>query len=471
MATTPTPISFSGRDYLAEVERLRQRAIQLLTEWTDHNYSDPGEVLLALQGTTTDLINAVVDNYAQENFLDARFRQSLIDQGKKIGYLPTLASCATTRLQFTRKDGVTGAITIPQWAAFSRSDGLEYPTVSSAQIPDGEDTVEVNAIQGTRVSYTLNAADFAINDWTKRPKYSLGANVAAGTVTMTHGDGAFVWSNIDTWWRVAATDLAFLLELNGDDDTVWLTVGNGVRGQGPAATPMTVTFIRTAAASGNCGTGVITIAPEALAASITCSNVEMAVGGAASETRESIRESLPDKTSIQRRAVSTKEHDYKALVEPLPGVLHCNELDINDSTEWPHMTVGLYVVPDGGGPMSSALKDLIWEELGKKGSLGEWKGRYLLYDATEKSVVFSLRVGLVQGYDSSTVQAAIGTALETYMDPTNQAIGGTVSFASIHALVMAVPGVSWVEFISPVVDVTCLSSEFPTYGGLTVVFA
>jgi hypothetical protein len=470
MATTPTPISFSGRDYLAEVERLRQRAITLLTEWTDHNYSDPGEVLLALQGTTTDLINAVADNFAQENFLDARFRQSLIDQGKKIGYLPTLASAATTRLRFTRKDGVTGAITIPQWSAFGRSDGLEYPTVSSVQMAADANTAEVNAIQGTRVSYTLNAADFAINDWSKRPKYSLGANVAAGTVTMTHGDGAFVWSNIDTWWRVAATDLAFLLELNGDDDTVWLTVGNGTRGQGPAATPMTVTFIRTAAASGNCGTGVITIAPEALAASITCSNIEMATGGAASETRESLRESLPDRTSIQRRGVT--KTDYEGLISVLPGVLHCKTLDRNDNTYWPHNYKKIYVVPNGGGPMSSMLRSQILAECAAKGGEGSWaEGRYVLLDVTEKPITFAIRAGLVAGYDSAAVTAAIQTALEAFMAPTAQEIGGTNTFNAFHALVMAIPGLSWAEFDAPTADVTCDVNEFPTFGGLTVVYS
>ncbi len=470
MATTPTPVSFSGRDYTTEVERLRQRAITLLTEWTDHNYSDPGEVLIALQGTTTDLINAVVDNYAQENFLDARFRQSLIDQGKKLGYLPTLASAATTRLLLTRKAGITGAITIPQWSIFARSDGLEYVTTDAVTIATDEDAVEVNAIQGTRVSYTLTSDDFAINDWSRRPKYNLGTNVAAGTVTTTHSDGAFMWTNIDTWWRVAATDMAFLLELNGDNDTVWLTLGNGIRGQGPVAEDMTVTFIRTSAASGNCGTGVITLAPEALAVSITCSNIEMATGGAPSETRESLRESLPDRASIQRRAVSSREHDYKKLVEPIPGVLHCQEFDINDSREWPHQTVAMYVVPEGGGPMSSALKDLIWAELCQKGSLGFWQGRYLLYDADEKVVAFALRVGIVQGYNSTAVQSAIDTNLTAFFAPANRAIGETISFSLLHSTISIVPGVSWVEFDAPTGDVVCSSSEFPVYGGLTVVF-
>jgi hypothetical protein len=468
MAATPTPISFSGRDYTAEVERLRQRAITLLTEWTDHNYSDPGEVILALQGTTTDLINAVIDNYAQENFLDARFRQSLIDQGKKIGYLPTLASGATTRLRFTRKVGVTGAITIPKWSAFARSDGLEYLTVSAVTMAAEADTVEVDAIQGTLITRTITADDFATNDWTRRPKYNLGANVAAGTVTLTHGNGAFIWTNVDTFWRVAADDMAFLLELNGDDDTVFLTVGNGVRGLGPVNEDMALTYVRTDAASGNCGTGVITLVPETLTASIICSNIEMAVGGAASETRESIRESLPDKTSIQRRGVT--KSDYETLIKDLPGVLHCKALDRNDNTYWPHNHKILYVVPEGGGTLSTPLRNQIIAECCEKGVDGNWEGRYVLLDVTEAPVSFSIRIGLVQGYDTNAVTTTIQIALEAFMAPTAQTIGGTVLFRDVHALVMAIPGISWAEFDAPTTDVTCASNEFPTFGGLAVVF-
>lgn len=464
-----TPISFSGRDYTAEVERLRARAIELLTEWTDHNYSDPGEVILALQGTTTDLINATIDYYAQENFLDARARQSLIEQGKKIGYLPTLASAASTKLRFTRKDGVIGAITIPQWSAFGRSDGLEYPTISSIVMAEDENAVEVNAIQGTLVTLTLNAADFVINDWTKRPKYNLGVGVVRSTVSMTHGDGAFVWRNIDTWFQVPPDDLAFLLELNGDDDTVWLTLGNGIRGQGPAAEPMTVRFVRTAGAAGNCGTGVITLVPEALAGLITCSNIEMATGGAASETRESLRESLPDRTSIQRRGVNRT--DYVGLIKALEGVLHCSALDRNNNTYWPHNHKILYVVPDGGGPMSSLLRQQILAECCAKGCDGNWPGRYVLLDVTERPVIFTIRAGLIQGYDPVAVATATRAATEAFMAPANQAIGGTVLFRSIHALIMAIPGVSWAEFDAPTTDITCAVNEFPTFGGLTVVWA
>ena len=35
-------ISYSGRDFTAELERLKALMRQLLPEWTDLNYSDPG---------------------------------------------------------------------------------------------------------------------------------------------------------------------------------------------------------------------------------------------------------------------------------------------------------------------------------------------------------------------------------------------------------------------------------------------
>jgi hypothetical protein len=94
----------------------------------------------------------------------------------------------------------------------------------------------------------------------------------------------------------------------------------------------------------------------------------------------------------------------------------------------------------------------------------------VLLDATEKPVVFVIRAGLVQGYNPDTVRAAMLTAVEAFMAPANQTIGGTVLFRSVHALIMALLGISWAEFDAPTTDVVCAFNEFPVFGGLTVVF-
>ena len=122
--------------------------------------------------------------------------------------------------------------------------------------------------------------------------------------------------------------------------------------------------------------------------------------------------------------------------------------------------------------MSSLLRSQILAECAAKGGEGSWaEGRYVLLDVTDKPLTCAIRAGLVTGYDPAAVTAAIQAALEAFLAPTAQKIGGTNTFNDIHALVMAIPGLSWAEFDAPTTNVTCEVNEFPTFGGLTVVYS
>ena len=137
-------------------------------------------------------------------------------------------------------------------------------------IPDGTNTIEVDALQGIFVQTTLNASDFAVIDRTKFPRKSLGTGVAAGTVMVTHGIPLVLWTEVESFWQSRSGDYHFYCQLDGGTDEALLTVGDGTQGAGPATSPMTVSFLRTAGAAGNCGSGVVTIVPDSLVGLITC---------------------------------------------------------------------------------------------------------------------------------------------------------------------------------------------------------
>ena len=461
-----TTLNYSGHDYTAEFERL----IALLPDsYTDRNHSDAGISITRNQASTSDYIYEFGDHVANEGFMSyAQFRQNMIQLGINVGYLPTLAAAASTRLQLTRVEASgTDVIAIPQYTVFSRIDGIEYVTVEAVSIPAGTESVEVNAIQGTVVSLEVNSDDFQIQDWTRHPRYNLGLSVAAGTLAMWHGDSPLYWSEIDSWWRSDSADRHFLLELNGDDDSVWLVVGDGTKGIAvPDNETISIRYVKTDEADGNCGSGVITTVPEEFQDVITCTNIEAATGGAAAEDVESMRRNIPRMVRTQRRAVI--KEDYETLIEHMPGVLHCQCLDRNDSKYWPHEYVVLYVVPDGGGPMSTLLQEQIWSECGSWGMYGSWKNRYLLFDATEVPLNIVARIGVLSGYSADSVISAVIEALTAVLDLQNRTIGGTVKFADLHAAVMAVAGVSWVEFDGLEGDATSGDGEIVVPGTIAV---
>jgi hypothetical protein len=462
----PPLFNFARRDYSALLEEFFAGLDENLPEYTDRNHSDAGISLARLDASARDKEHHYIDFVAGEGWLAyAQGRQSLIRLGTVVGYLPTLAAAASTRLRLTRAEAGSDVIAIPKYSAFNRADGLQYVTVDAVSIPSGSDSVEVNAVQGTVVEQELTASDFAIVDRTKHPRLKLEAGVAGGFTELTHGDPAQSWTNIDSFWRSWPADLHFLLELNGDTDEVWLVLGDGKKGSLPPSGTMNLRYIRTAGASGNCGHSVIYGVPDGYSGIITCTNIEPATGGAAAEGRESIRSMIPRMVQLQRRAVTTP--DYAALLEHQPGVLHCQALDRNTSKYWPHDHMILYVVPDGGGPMSTLLKQQIWAVCGEWGHLGPWKERYILLDAVADPLNVAMRIGVLPNNSPEAVTSAAITSVTNLLAPQNRTIGGRLAFTDLQKTANAVTGLSWVEFDSPKQDVPAENGHIITAGVVT----
>lgn len=457
-------INFAGRDFSAEYERLLALLKIELPEYTDWNHSDAGITLLRLLARETDLLNDYIDLVFNEGFLQtAQFRQSLIELGRLVDYLPEIPSAATTQLTITRKIGTYApqdTITLPQYTSFTRNDGLNYLSLSEITIPYTSTPCTVDAIQGTVTSVTLTRSSFSVVDFSGNLKFDLGVGVAAGSVAVTEdvllegGLGIVSWSEVDSFWRSTSTDRHFLLELNGDTDSVWLVVGDGVNGVlPPEIENINLTYVVCDGASGNCGTGRITGVPTGLEDYFdSVTNPIVANGGAPSESIASLRRQIPAVTRTQRRGV-TKE-DYEALIEHISGVLWCQAIDRNEDPLFPWEYVALYVTPDGGGAMSELFRNTILNHLQQWGHMLNWSGRYALIDATEYPVNVSIRVWIQSGYTQQMVTQSITTALDSFFALDQRGIGDSMSFVDLHYAVSGAAGVNVVEFASPTTDVS-----------------
>ena len=461
------PISYSGRDFTAEFERLMALLREIAPEITDQNYAEFSNALLRLIASASDLHNSYIDQAAQEAFSEwAKFKRSQINIFRQVGYMPGLASSASTPLSLTRLPDTTGDITIPRWTAFGRRDGVEYLTVEQVVILDGSESVEIDALQGIAVTRTIQPEEFGIIDWSRRPKVNIGANICADTLRMWSGEPAVYWTETKTFFRIGPTDRVFRLELNGDDDTVNIALGDGVRGVSTPNEPLNIEFIRTAGAVGNGGAGTVTIVPDAFKTLISCVNTGQCSGGANAQSADSIRREGPLVTEAQRRGVI--KEDYDALIADLPGILHAKCYDKEDSTHWPHEHVIIYAVPDGGGELSEYLHRLILNLCQAKGVYERAPQRYVILNAIRKTINISVRIGVLDGYLPATVQTAVGQALAAHMAPGNMSIEGRVYFADLHSIASAVQGLSWVEFDTPTTNVICGQGEFPIAGTIQV---
>jgi hypothetical protein len=132
--------------------------------------------------------------------------------------------------------------------------------------------------------------------------------------------------------------------------------------------------------------------------------------------------------------------------------------------------VVIYVVPEGGGAMSSTLYNTIMDELTSIACLGGWSGRYILLDATEVPVNIACSIGVNYGYSSEVVISSVTAAINLFFHVDNNDIYRVFSLGSLHTTVMAVTGVSWVEF-SGVDNVYPEHGQITTIGNITISIA
>jgi hypothetical protein len=465
---------YSGRDFTAGLERSLTRLRQDCPELTDLNPSDAGVSIIRNTERDVDLLNLYLDLAFAENFVrTAKFKQSIIELAYLVGVPPKLSSAAMTFFRISRvaqAGNTKEQITIPKYTPFQRSDGLVYLTMGSVLMPALSDYVDVAAWQGELITLKIKPEDLQNFDLSGYPKFNLGRNVAARSFTVTSQDSLTAWTEVDSFWRSQPEDFHYNLELYGDEfegetDTVFVVFGNGNKGQTLPIEGVTVSFLRTAGAGGNCGVNTITTTVGAFAGIVTVSNIELASGGAEAEGTESLRERLPGAVQLQQTAVS--KENYESLLKRIPGVKLCQCVDRNDDLLWPHLYVPLYVLPEGGGLMSTPLKEIILGELREWGHLGSWDNRYILLDAISVPINVTSRINISNSV-GSTVQNNVYQTILGLFSPGKNRLNGKFDFSDLNVTTARVAGVNWIEFDEPKADVSLGIGQYPVPGTITV---
>jgi hypothetical protein len=472
----PNPtLDFSGRDFTSNFEWLLSLLQQDVPELTDLNHSDAGVSLIRLLSRETDLLNQYLDQAFAEGFtLTARFYQSLIDLAKLVDCLPKLSAGATTDLTITRFPDLfydTQDVTIPRGTQFLRLDSLPYVCLTDVLLPVGMTTRTVPVVQGELVSLTLAPSNFTEFDLMGRPVYNLGQNVAARTVSVSHNDGNSQWTEVESFYRSFSDDLHYRLELyadeyNGETLTVFLVLGNGDHGSAVPNTPMQVSFVRTSGTIGNTGAGTINKIGATYAGMCTVNNLSIASGGCGPEDMEAFRDRIQYVVWTQRRGVT--KLDYEILVRTISGISDCQCVDRNQVKDFPWEYIAIYLVPEGGGTISTELRSAVLSKLQSIGCLGGWMGRYVLLDAIPVPVPIVCRIGVVPGFLSDSVVAALQIAIQGMFVTKKGIIGSPFSFSLLNLVAGRVPGVSWVEFDSPREDILMSYGQYPVFSGAPV---
>lgn len=459
-------LSYSSKDYESIRRELLARIPQLTDNWTDHNESDLGMVLLELFCGVGDMLAYYLDTQAAEAYLPtARQRQNVMALCKLIGYRLHGPVAATTTLRFTTPSPLKGDLLIPRGTvcrAKFEATSIPFETAFDATLPRGQVSLDVGARQGQRAEEEFETGG---QPWERFELYA--SDIAQSSMEVRVDDEA--WSEVPHFEESEGDSRHFVLETDGLDKSR-IIFGDGITGALlPPDKTLRVSYLKTLGAGGNLGRGLIRevrtpvyFGAEQVALSVT--NPVPATGGSGRESTERARRQAP--AVIRSLWKGVTKDDYRALAESFPGIAKARILDVNDCANIHYFQVNLVVAPEGGGPLSPLLKKELGDYLeARKVVTTEIK----LFSPAYHAVAVDADVFVFAGVDAASVHADAIRALEDHFAFDRMDFGTAVYHSDLVALLDGVRGVSHVRVRLPVDDTLVQPGEIPTLGEVNLV--
>ena len=259
------------------------------------------------------------------------------------------------------------------------------------------------------------------------------------------------WSEVDTLFASGPKDQVYILREDNSGST-WVQFGDGVNG---ATLPSGINNVTVQYRTGNAANGwrQSGAKPQPMARVANLSQVRLyneVTGGTADEDSSHIRQSCPSRVEELGRMVSLSDFEYEALL--VPGVEKARAVwDTQDNVPLLKLTV---LLSDDSPAQLKSVQAAISQANADRGA-----DRFpvLVVDAKLEYVHVSLSIGLLPGYQSDPVIAAVTAALGVVpSDGSPAPTGGLFSVGSrnlgepeyssrIEGTVQNVEGVAWAE--------------------------
>lgn len=365
------PIDYTSRDYEAVRDDM-VRAIPFYTEeWTDHNPTDFGIVLIELLAFVADTLHYYIDRSAAEAFLPTAIqRRSVINLLKLIDYELRSAAPASADVVFTLPQAFPEEVLIPagtrlQTAAEPDEEPVVFETAQDLILPAGQTEGIVSAVEGTTGEEVAGQS----NGQTYQ-RFELRATpIIDGTlrIFIDEGMGEEPWTEVDNFVRSRGTDRHYFLQRD-EAERVTVFFGDNAQGKIPdAGATLRATFRLGGGIRGNVGADTIATVVSVLThqgspLTVKVTNPLSASGGEERQSIEDAKRQAPRTLRALDRAVTLE--DFEALAEDFPGIAKAKASIGSPGEAACCCGVVLHVVPEGGGLPSTELRTALLDRLG-----------------------------------------------------------------------------------------------------------
>jgi len=494
MALLPTTVDFTDKDFDSLRLRLQNLVRSVFPDWTDFNVASFGNILLELFAFVGEVLTFYQDNQARESrIVTATQRKNVIALAKLLGFELTGARAATADVQFTLGAPPAADVTFAVETVVRTqevTDPVRFQLLSPVTIPTGANPpVATGTVENSQTQDELFDSTGLAN---QEPQLTF-TPFLDGSAQVVAGNGTF--EEVESFLDSGPNDLHFTVVVDQNDQAT-IRFGDGLQGAIPTGT-IQILYKTGGGPDGNVDADRIVVIEGTFTdafgnpAQVTVTNPSAASGGTPRQSLASARVLAPASLRTLNRTVSRE--DFENNARKLTEVARALMLTSNEDPTIGENSGILFVIPQGGGLPSQALKDQVENQV------------TVVFPNTLTFVVFvqnpvfktidvSARVFLRPGTDTATVKASIEQAVADFFavsladgtpNPTvdfgfniKDADGnpdGEVAWSDVLSIVEAVAGVRKIGDEDPDFllngrsdDVALENKEFPVLGTVTL---
>ena len=364
MAILPQSVDYTDKDF----DSLRARLIALVRsvfpDWSDFSVASFGNVLLEMYAFVGDVITFYLDNQARESRLvTATQRKNVIALARMLGYRLHGAQAATAEVLFKLARPPAADVVIPARTVVRTQEVTEpvrFQLLGDVVIPAGADPPEAtsdveNSETRTQLYDARGLADLDV--------VLDHAPYLDGSATVSAANGGY--TEVESLLGSEPNDRHFLV-LVDQNDRATIRFGNGTSGAPPTGT-VQVTYKTGGGAGGNVDAARLVVVEGAFTdvhghpVQLTVTNNDPATGGADRQSVASAKLVAPESLRTLTRTV-TRE-DFEINARRVPGVARALMLTSNEDVSIDENAGILYVIPEGGGLPTPALKNAVLKQV------------------------------------------------------------------------------------------------------------
>jgi hypothetical protein len=364
LALLPPSVDMTDKDF----DALRARLIALLKsvfpDWSDFSVASFGNVLLEMYAFVGDVITYYLDAQARESRLvTATQRKNVIALARMLGYRLHGARAATAEVVLTLARPPTAEVVIPAGTVVRTrevTEPIRFQLLGDVAIPAGASPPAATGVVEASEAHTqlfdargLPSLDVVLD----RTPYLDGSAV----VSAANG----VYEERESLLGSGPNDRHFIV-LVDQNDRATVRFGNGASGAPPSGT-IRVSYKTGGGAAGNVEAGSLVVIEGVFndahgrPVQVSVTNPAPASGGTERQTVASAKLLAPESLRTLTRTV-TRE-DFEVNARRVAGVARALMLTSNEDSSISENTGILFIVPQGGGLPTAALKQAVLKEV------------------------------------------------------------------------------------------------------------